>query len=239
VYRFPQLAICKSFADNIFMANTSINEISKSLETLYLDGKFEEAVDFILKNKPALSDIDFHYNLGVIYTKLGEFGPGRYHFELAMKKGYVGSDLLNNLNVIKSQVQVADISSSNEIYDQVLNAFSSIPIGYSFSITLVLLITILILFRVKLMESKITLVACSILAFAPILTHFSMIKGKTFAVSMKQMEVFEGPSAIYDVKQTIPGGSKFITGKSDGGWFYIDYPVELSGWVKKEDVGIL
>ena len=239
MYRFPQLALSKSIADNIFMANTSINEISKSLETLYLDGKFEEAVDFILKNKPVLSDIDFHYNLGVVYTKLGDFGPGRYHFELAMKKGYIGSDLLNNLNVIKSHIQVADISSSDQLFDQVLNAFSSIPVGYSLSITLVLITTILILYRVKLMESKLTMGLCAFLALTPVVTHLSMVSGKSFAVSMKELKIYEGPSAIYDVKQTIPGGSKFITGRTDGGWFYIDYPVEIAGWVKKEDIGLL
>jgi hypothetical protein len=221
------------------MANTSINEISKSLETLYLDGKLEEAVDFILKNKPVLTDIDFHYNLGVVYTKLGELGPGRYHFELAMKKGYVGSDLLNNLNVIKSQVQVADISSSTEVYDQILNIFSSIPLGYSFSIVLVLLVTIILLFRFRLLESKVTLAVLALSSFIPLGMHFSFINGKDFAVSMKEMKIYEGPSAIYDVKQTIPGGSKFVLGKSDKGWFYIDYPVEISGWVKKEDVGLL
>ena len=221
------------------MANTSINEISKSLETLYLDGKLEEAVDFILKNKPVLADIDFHYNLGVVYTKLGELGPGRYHFEFAMKKGYLGSDLLNNLNVIKSQIQVADISSSTDYYDQILNAFSSIPVGYSFSITLVLLVTVILLFRIKLLESKVTLIMLAVISLLPIGAHFAFTNGKDFAVSMKEMKIYEGPSAIYDVKQTIPGGSKFILGKSDKGWFYIDYPVEISGWVKKEDLGLL
>ncbi|WP_127715641.1 SH3 domain-containing protein [Halobacteriovorax sp. HLS] len=221
------------------MANTSINELSKSLETLYLDGKLEEAVDFLLKNKPVLSPIDFHYNLGVVYTKLGQFGPGRYQFELAMKEGYLGSDILNNLNVIKSQIQVADISSSDHFYDQLLNTFSSIPMAYSFSIALVLILTLLILFRVKLLKSKKFLAVSIFFSLTPIALHSYFITGKSFAISINEMKIYEGPSAIYDVKQTMPGGAKFITGKSDKGWFYIDYPVEISGWVKKEDIGLL
>ena len=42
------------------MANTNMNEISKSLEALYLEGKFEKAVDLLLENKPLLTDVDFH-----------------------------------------------------------------------------------------------------------------------------------------------------------------------------------
>lgn len=221
------------------MANININELSKSLETLYLDGKFEKAVDLLLENKSSLADVDFHYNMGVVYAKMGEIGPGRYHFELAMKKGYLGSDLMNNLNVIKSQIQVADISNSDLFFDRCINFLSTFPIAYSISITLVLIAIFLILTRVRVMESKIVIGLACLLSIIPPVIHSYLIKDKSFAVSMYEMKIFEGPSAIYDVKTTLPAGSKFILGKSDKGWFYIDHPVELSGWVKKEDIGLL
>ncbi|OUR92867.1 hypothetical protein A9Q84_20350 [Halobacteriovorax marinus] len=216
-----------------------MNELSKSLETLYLDGKFEKAVDLLLESKSALTDVDFHYNLGVVYAKMGELGPGRYHFELAMKKGYLGSDLINNLNVIKSQIQVADISNSDFLADKVINFLSTFPVGYSVSITLVLVAIFLILMRAQLVKSKLIVALALFISTMPPVLHSYLIADKTFAVSMNELKIFEGPSAIYDVKTTLPAGSKFIMGKSDKGWFYIDHPVELSGWVKKEDVGLL
>jgi len=221
------------------MANININELSKSLETLYLDGKFEKAVDLLLQNKSTLTDVDFHYNLGVVYAKMGELGPGRYHFELALKKGYLGSDIINNLNVIKSQIQVADISNSELFFDRGINFLSTFPIAYSISIALVLIIVCLFLTRLKFLKSRIVLAFLFVFSLAPPVLHSYLIKDKNFAVSMNELKIFEGPSAIYDVKTTLPAGSKFILGKSDKGWFYIDHPVELSGWVKKEDIGLL
>ncbi|WP_290736113.1 SH3 domain-containing protein [Halobacteriovorax sp. JY17] len=221
------------------MANTNINEISKSLETLYLDGKFDKAVDLLLESKNQLSAVDFHYNLGAVYTKMGDLGPGRYHFELAMKKGYIGSDLLNNLAVIKSKLQGVDLSLSRDIGDQLVNFLSMVPASYSICITLVLLITSLLVFKFKYIKSKIVLVSLLLLSFFPIALQQGVLYGKTFAVNLKDMKIYEGPSSVYDVRATLPGGSKFVLGKTDGEWFYIDHPIELAGWVKKEDIGIL
>ena len=181
----------------------------------------------------------FTNNLGVVYSKMGDIGPGRYHFELAMKKGYLGSDVLNNVGALKSQIQVADISNSPEFMDQVINALSSIPVGYSFSISLVLVLTLLLLLRLDYIKELKIVVIGALCSFVFPSFHYAMIANKTFAVNLVDMQVYEGPSAIYDVKQTIPAGTKFITGKTNKGWFYIDYPVELTGWVKKEDIGLL
>ncbi len=223
----------------MLMANTNINEISKSLETLYLDGKFDKAVDLLLESKNQLSTVDFHYNLGAVYTKMGDLGPGRYHFELAMKKGYIGSDLLNNLAVIKSKLQGVDLSLSRDIGDQVVNFLSMVPISYVICITLVLLITSLLTFKFNYIKSKILLFSVLLLSFFPIALQQGVLYGKTFAVNLKNMKIYEGPSSVYDVRATLPGGSKFVLGKTDGEWFYIDHPIELAGWVKKEDIGIL
>ncbi|WP_372652643.1 hypothetical protein [Halobacteriovorax sp.] len=221
------------------MANTNINEISKSLETLYLDSKFDKAIDLLLRSKSQLSDVDFHYNLGTVYTKMGDLGPGRYHLELAMKKGYIGSDLLNNLSVIKSKIQGIDLTLSNDVSDQFIGIVSQIPISYGISITLVLLILSVLLFKFKQIKNKYALALLIALSFLPIGIHQGALAGKTFAVNINEMKVYEGPSSVYDVKATLPGGLKFILGKQDSEWFYIDHPVSLSGWVKKEDIGIL
>ncbi len=223
----------------MFMANTNINEISKSLETLYLDGKFDKAIDLLLESKSQLSAVDFHYNLGTVYTKMGDLGPGRYHLELAMKKGYIGSDLLNNLTVIKSKIQGADLSLSNDLGDQFIGLMSQVPVSYAISITLVLLILSILLYKFKQVKGKFALSILLLLSLAPIGVHQGALAGKTFAINLNEMKIYEGPSAVYDVKATIPGGLKFILGKQDSEWFYIDHPVSLAGWVKKEDIGLL
>jgi len=223
----------------MLMANTNIDELSKSLETLYLDGKFDKAVDLLLESKNQLTAVDFHYNLGTVYSKMGELGPGRYHLELAMKKGYIGSDILNNLAFIKSKLQGIDLSFSQNMSDKLLNFLSQYPVSYAISITLVLMLIFLLLFKFKKVGSKLVLGALLVLSLSPVISHQLLLSGKSFAVNIKEMKVYEGPSSVYDVRVTIPGGSKFILGKSDGDWFYIDHPLDLTGWVKKEDIGIL
>lgn len=223
----------------MLMANTNINEISKSLETLYLDSKFDKAIDLLLESKDQLSAVDFHYNLGTVYTKMGDLGPGRYHLELAMKKGYIGSDLLNNLAVIKSKIQGINLSLSNDFGDRFIGFISQIPLSYVISITLVLLIVSVLLYKFKQIKNKASLVILLVLSMVPIGVHQGALAGKTFAINLKEMKVYEGPSSVYDVKASLPGGYKFILGKQDGEWFYIDHPVSLAGWVKKEDIGIL
>jgi tetratricopeptide (TPR) repeat protein len=106
-----------------------------SFEELYLKNNYKGAANYLLQNKQQLSSGIFHYNLGTVYSKMGDYAAARFHLEKAIKDGYINSSSLNNLKFIKSQLQVDDISNSTGFPDEVMNIALSIPSAAYFSFT--------------------------------------------------------------------------------------------------------
>jgi len=215
-----------------------MNELLKSLETLYLDGKYDQAQNLLLKNKLEFNEGLFHYNLGTILSKTGKHAAGRYHFEKAVKSGYVDTNNLNNLEYVKTQLQVSDISNSEEFSDQLLAGLMNIPVSLYLSMTLILIIGFLLMLRFKLVSNTYLKISLLIVALCPIALNQTYLKQKNFAVSLKEIKLYEGPSKVYDEKGLVREGSKVLLGRIEKGWVFIERPLDLSGWVKLENLGI-
>ena len=59
-----------------------------------------------------------------------------------------------------------------------------------------------------------------------------------YAVFLKEGSVREGPSEIYPVLYDLPEGTKVIIGKIESGWYFVERPLNLAGWVNKKPVGL-
>ena len=89
-----------------------MNKDLKSLEDLYLKKEYKQVRDKLLSLKGELDEGVFHYNLGTVYGKLGDYAAGRYNMELALKKGFHHTKVYKNLNYFRNQIPVLDIDSS-------------------------------------------------------------------------------------------------------------------------------
>jgi hypothetical protein len=220
------------------MKDNNMNELLKSLETLYLEGKYEQAREQILKNKLEFSEGLFHYNLGTVLSKTGKVAAGRYHFEKAQKAGYVDTKNLNNLEYVKSQLQVNDLSTSDNFGDQAIESLMSIPVSLYLSMTLILFITFVLFIKYKIVSNNIVKILLFVIALSPIALNQLYLNKKSFAVSLQEVKLHEGPSKVYEEKGTVPAGAKFLLGRFDKGWVFIERPLQLSGWVRVEALGI-
>jgi hypothetical protein len=220
------------------MKNTSINELSKSLESLYLKKKYDETLKSLRQNADKYSTGQLYYNLGTIYAKKNEFAVGRYYLEKSMRNGYVYPHVIHNLDFIKSQIKVFDIDSSPHYIDKSINSFLLLPGDLYLTFSLLLFLAIILLRRFNKTKNKMFFFFLLLLSLSPLLFKKMYYDKIQYALNFKELVVFEGPSKIYDEIGILKAGTKFIVGEKNGNWYYIKYPIELSGWVLGNFLGI-
>ncbi|MDD0854810.1 hypothetical protein HBN50_17005 [Halobacteriovorax sp. GB3] len=221
------------------MENTSTTEVLKSLESLYLKGEFGKALELLIKSKTQFPTAEFHYNMGTVLAKQGDFAAARYNFELAIKNGTFSSAIKNNLEFTKTQLAITDISNSRESWELWLDRSLSVPYEATFSIVLVLLLGLTLLFRFNKIKSKIVYGLVSALLLAIPLCHMGLHKKFDIAINLKDQEIYEGPSSVYDSIGKLDAGAKIILGQIDKDWVMVEYPLKYAGWVKRETLGNL
>jgi tetratricopeptide (TPR) repeat protein len=209
-----------------------------TFEELYLKKDFKGAAQYLLQNKQQFSSGIFHYNLGTVYAKLIDYPAARFHFEKAIKDGYINSASLNNLGYVKSVIEVDDISTSTSIQDQLINTSLSIPSAAYLSASLIFLLITLLLIKTKNVTKKMTIFILAIFIFSPICYSHFYLENINYAVAFKDVPIYEGPSKIFTEKGKLRAGSKIILGEFKDGWFSIKFPISLAGWVNKDQLGL-
>lgn len=215
----------------------TVPSVASSFEELYLKKDYKGAANYLLQNKKQLSSGIFHYNLGTVYSKLGDFPAARFHLEKAIKDGYINSSSLNNLSYIKNQLQVDDLSNSTSIPDQIMNSALMVPSSGYLSLALILILIGLLFIRSKKLIKKISIIIFFIIAISPILFSGIFLNKINYAVAFKDIPLYEGPSKIFTEKGKVRAGSKIILGEFKDGWFYVKFPISLTGWVSKDQLG--
>lgn len=211
---------------------------NQNFESLYLQKNYKGAAQYLLANKQQFDSGIFHYNLGTVYSKLGDQAAARYHLEKAIKEGYVNSASLNNLNFVKSQLQIDDLSTSVSLTDKVMNFSLNFPPQAYLSVTLIFVLLTMILIRTRKITSRMVISLALLLALVPIGYSTLYISRVNYAVALKEIPLYEGPSKIFNEKGKIRAGSKIILGEFKDGWFFVEYPLSLAGWVGKDQLGL-
>lgn len=212
--------------------------VNVTFEALYLKKDYKGAANFLLQNKQQLSSGIFHYNLGTVYSKMGDYPAARFHLEKAIKEGYINSSSLNNLTYIKSQLSIDDISTSTNLPDQLMNISLTIPPAAYGSFSLILLLLGITLLKSKKLVKKTSILFLVALIAAPLLFSVGYLDKVNYAIAFKEVPIYEGPSKIFTEKGKVKAGSKIILGEYKEGWFYIKFPISLAGWINKDQLGL-
>lgn len=213
-----------------------MDDLGKSLEALYLKGDYAEAQKILLANKDQFPPGVFHYNLGTTLMKMGNNAAGRYHLEKALKNGYVDTKVFHNLSVAKTHLGVSDIESSKNPVDLLLSFSLDIPFSLYLSCTLIFALFTLVLYRFKKIVRWYSVTALLVFGLLPLLYSTLFLSHFNFAIALSDTPLREGPSQIYGELSKVKGGSKFIVGELQDGWYYIKSPASMAGWVKKDDI---
>lgn len=211
---------------------------TSDFESLYLKKDYKAAAQYLLNNKQQLKSGIFHYNLGTVYSKMGDQATARYHLEKAIKEGYINSASLNNLSFVKSQLNIDDLSTSTSLPDQFINAALNVPNQAYYSMSLILILVSLVLFKTKTITSKWVMALALLLSLMPATFLLTYVNQVNYAVTLKEIPLYEGPSKIFAEKGKIRPGSKVILGDYREGWFFVEFPLSLAGWVNKDQLGL-
>ena len=209
-----------------------------SFDELYLKKDYKGAAQYLLNNKQQFDSGIFHYNLGTVYSKMGDQATARFHLEKAIQDGYVNSSSLNNLNFVKSTLQVDDLGTSTSLPDQFINITTSIPTAGYVTFTLALFMIFTLMIRFQKITKKWMMAVVLLLSLVPVLFSVFYIKDINHAVTLKDIPLYEGPSKIFAEKGKVRAGSKIILGEFKEGWFYVEFPVSLAGWINKDQLGL-
>lgn len=215
-----------------------LSEAQLSFDELYIKKDFKGAAQYLLDNKQQFDSGTFHYNLGTVYSKMGDQAPARFHLEKAIQEGYINNSSINNLSFVRSQLQVDDLSTSTSIPDQIINAASAIPNAGYYSLTLLLILIFMVMIRFGKIQKKWVMAVVFLFALTPVLFSNFYVKNINYAVALKDIPLYEGPSKIFTEKGTVRAGSKIVLGQFKEGWFYVEFPISLSGWISKDQLGI-
>ena len=220
------------------VTTTAETQSKLSFDELYLKKDFKSAAQYLLDNKKQFESGIFHYNLGTVYSKMGDQATARFHLEKAIAEGYINSASINNLAFVKSELQVDDLSTSTSLPDQVVNTMTSIPMAGYFSMTLVLILVFTLMVRFKKIQNKWIILFVMLFSLTPVLISNFYIKNMNYAIVLKEVPLYEGPSKIFSEKGKVHAGSKVVLGQLKDGWFYIEFPISLSGWISKDQLGL-
>ncbi len=221
------------------MSEPSAKELLQSVQSLYLEGDYQGAIDALTKNRELLDLGLFHFNLGTLYLKNEQWGPGRYHLEKALKVGLVSEAQYHNLSVAKAKPGLVGLDSSQSWSEYALNTALAFPRDAYISSSLLLLTIGLYFVRRSLAVSWIKIISGLIFAALPSAFYLFFLAELKEAVVLKDSPIREGPSQIYAEGTSLQAGSKIIVGKQSGNWYFIRYPRNHGGWIGRQDLGFL
>lgn len=220
------------------MKNSNTTEVLKELESLYIKKDYTKAIDLMLKNSSEFDKGLYHFNLGTIYTKLKNFPVARFHFEKSTVYGFSGQELRNNLEIAKSGIQSIELEQSDNIIDSIYAKSIYTAVDYFYLASLILLLISVLLLVKKKISNLIFGLFCLLLTI-PVGYKLFVNDQVQVAILLKETKTKEGPSSVFQDTHEIPGGLKVIIDRPKDGWYLIRYPEHLSGWIKKEELGII
>jgi hypothetical protein len=217
------------------MKDNSIEMNLKSLEPLYVEGKWAELIDSLNNMKAELPTGLYHYNLGTALIGRGDVGAGRYHLEVAMREGFYNNLVINNINTVKQGLpQVYESKMSHYFWKAI-----EVPKDFYYASSLVLLSALLIYIFRKKTITKLRLFSFLTLITIPSLFAFFGVSRFEQAIALTEVAVHEGPSKIYKQKNSIVPGMKIMVERKTDNWFFVKHPEVYAGWVDKEMLGLL
>ncbi len=221
------------------MSNSNINNSLKSLESLYLKGDYDSAIEMQKNMGKEFSPGHLYYNLGTLNFKKGDLAAGRYYLELAKKYGFNSSLVEHNLSVAKRKLEVSEISLEDTFFNKAANFILETPTSHFLTLTLLLITFSIFLYRSRFIKNTIVFILVLIFSILPIGFHKFYLSKIKLAVSLGVSEIYEGPSTIFSKIGSIRPGEKIIIGEESNDWLYIAFPKNLNGWVSKNQLGIL
>lgn len=220
------------------MENNSVKVGEESLESLYLKKDFQGAKDYLLKHRDNFNNGQFHYNLGSLDIKLGDYPTARFHLEKALQSGYLHPKVYKNLDAATELLQVSASENDAGYLDRAFFKAKSVPGEAVLCFGLLVLFMLTIAWSRKWLRNKLAMAILTVFALLPIALYL-YLQQLTMGIVLKDGTLREGPSKIYSETLKVPAGHKVILGDKNGNWYFIRSPLKYAGWIELERLGLL
>ena len=200
----------------------------KTVEKLYSDGQYQEAVKLLEEGRGQLAPSLWHYNLGTLYGKLEQWPEARFHFLMAELNGFSSIELNQSLSLVEEKLEIGRYEKNLEFQDYLIKGMINYSDGlYTFFSLLFLLITLFLYLKKKSQKLIIITFCCSAIF---LVLNLWILTWDRFIVFEKN-SIYDGPSSLFKTTSELPEGVMIVTINKDG-WHKIIYPSRFAGWIK-------
>ncbi len=217
---------------------------------LYEVGRYEEAVkEYEKLLRLGYRSGNLYYNLGNAFFKLDQNGRAVLYYENALRMQPRDQDLRSNLDyalsLIEDRVEPPQKSWAVRQLDGLVNSFN---LREFISVAVVLywlLFALLIAFvyarewRRPVLRMAVVNLLLLILVVALAFSRAQLDRRERAVILAKEVNVRYGPSSNDVVAFVLHEGSVVGIKNEKAGWYQISLPDGKSGWMKKEDCGLI
>jgi hypothetical protein len=214
------------------LEDTTIEDVLKTVETLYAQKDFAKALELLEAKKDSISEGLWHYNVGTLQAQLGNLPLARFHFLKSDLAGHSTREVLNNKELVETKLEIPRLEAPLSTKDYLIKGSMLASQGLMTSIGLIVLIIGLITFWKK--KSGKALLA-SVLIGVSIIGLNWWIQSWHKVIVLKPQGILEGPSAIFSSRDELPAGVMLVVSEKEG-WFEIKYPSRFQGWIKNSEL---
>lgn len=212
------------------MEDTTIEDVLKTIQTLHNQKDYEGALRVLKDHRNDLSPGLWHYNMGTLYAEMQNFPQARFHLLMAEGNGYSTKELFQNKEIVETKLDIPRIEKSLTFKDQVIKGSLFASEGILTSLALVCILAGIIALWKK---AGMKIFAAFVMMAAFILGVNYWIKSWDKFITLEQVPIHEGPSAIFKTTEGVPPGVMIIA-KRKGEWMHITYPGRFSGWIREQ-----
>jgi hypothetical protein len=214
------------------MEDTTIEDVLKTIETLYAQKAYRDALDYLSQNQNSLSRGVWHYNMGTLFARLEDWPMARYHLMMADRSGYASIELSLNQRLVESKLSVKKWEKLLSSKDYAIRGALLGSEGIFTMIGFIMMIGGFYLLRNKSKQKG----ALATLFFSFLFFGATLwIKSWNWGIVLGPQVVREGPSLIFNSKEELPPGVMILSVRH-GEWLKVIFPEKFEGWIKNANI---
>lgn len=210
------------------MEDTTIEDVLKTVEALYAQKNYQEALKTLEANRAEISAGIWHYNVGTVFGKLENWPMARYHLTMADLEGFNSQELSVNKKLAETKLEIAKFEQANSASDYFTKGALEASQGILTTLSLILVIIAIVNMWKK----------SSYKVLSVLLTSALLVLGLNWwihswdkVIVVNSQAIQEGPSVIFPSRDELPPGVLLVISRK-GEWVKILYPSRFQGWIK-------
>lgn len=222
--------------------NTNTEVSMKPFQDYYGAKDWLKATQWLDTNKSQLDEGLYYFNMGTLAIKQDQLPLARYYFEQANLKNFNDPWVNKNITSLKQDMGVQLIETQSFYEQMSAKLFSYITPDHLLAFTFTVILALVVYWwKNKISKSFYTLTATLVLTIA--IGGYALTKADASfsgsklnqAIVIEPMNIYEGPSTIFEELGKLPAGLKITWDENNHGWAKIVSPLNFRGWIQFDE----